>query len=419
MEVVASKYRGFRRTLRCLTMGPVIARPAVNGGIRYSSVRQLFHPPAEPGEIGQTPSIRAPSRFGPHSSGRSIASRQFGLDRLHLNLLAAWRTDIPRPDLIGAFGEQFGLGVDRVAQLVAALPNLVMVVQDAVQGADRAEVDALVEQGGVDLRRGEIGEARLRRLVEHGLSFFGRQRTGRAGTGRRFGRVRRARRDGGARQPQGGAGGGRDAGGRARTLSIRICRRCRSDRAQSPAGVQLFLEVDDRLGALQARPEPGIFLPGLGQLGRQRIGLAHLRAAPGSGHRGCRPRAGGASRSGSLNRAPRGAEWRRCPRCRGCRGRGGPGGFPQDRAPAVNVRRLGRSDNSGLAAAGAGTTVGLRPSSVPAPAEARASTTLLGMTTRQFSYALKSKLPGGLCLIIIGTEGPALWSGLLLASWSV
>jgi transposase len=27
------------------------------------------------------------------------------------------------------------------------------------------------------------------------------------------------------------------------------------------------------------------------------------------------------------------------------------------------------------------------------------------MTTRQFSYALKSKLPGGLCLIIIGTEG--------------
>jgi hypothetical protein len=30
---------------------------------------------------------------------------------------------------------------------------------------------------------------------------------------------------------------------------------------------------------------------------------------------------------------------------------------------------------------------------------------LLGTTTRQFSYALKSKLPGGLCLIIIGTEG--------------
>src|SRR4051812_46582197 len=76
-------------------------------------------------------------------------------------------------------------------------------------------------------------------------------------------------------------------------------------------------------------------------------------------------------------------------------------------SPAVNVRRLGRSDNSGLAAAGAGTTVGLRPSSVPAPAAAFVSATLLGMTTRQFSYALKSKLPGRLCLIIIGTEGEA------------
>src|SRR4051794_6301711 len=77
-------------------------------------------------------------------------------------------------------------------------------------------------------------------------------------------------------------------------------------------------------------------------------------------------------------------------------------------SPAVNVRRLGRFDNSGLAAAGAGTTVGLRPSSVPAPAAACASATLLGMTTRQFSYALKSKLLGGLCLIIIGTEGFAI-----------
>src|SRR3954453_15652837 len=74
-------------------------------------------------------------------------------------------------------------------------------------------------------------------------------------------------------------------------------------------------------------------------------------------------------------------------------------------SPAVNVRRLGRFDNSGLAAAGAGTTVGLRPSSVPVPAAACTSATLLGMTTRQFSYALKSKLPGGLCLIIIGREG--------------
>jgi hypothetical protein len=42
----------------------------------------------------------------------------------------------------------------------------------------------------------------------------------------------------------------------------------------------------------------------------------------------------------------------------------------------VNVRRFGRSDTSGSAAAG-----GL--------------TALSGITTRSFSYALKSKLPGG------------------------
>src|SRR4051794_41790766 len=111
-----------------------------------------------------------------------------------------------------------------------------MVVQDAVQGADRAEVDALVEQGGVDLRRGEIGEARLAQLVEHGLSFFGRQRTGRAGTGRRFGRVRRARRDGGARQPQGGAGGGRGGGGRGKEVALQDCPGRRSGRGAVPAG---------------------------------------------------------------------------------------------------------------------------------------------------------------------------------------
>jgi hypothetical protein len=47
--------------------------------------------------------------------------------------------------------------------------------------------------------------------------------------------------------------------------------------------VQLFLEIDDRLGALQALPELSVFLPRLGQLGRQRMRRAHLRAAPDRG----------------------------------------------------------------------------------------------------------------------------------------
>src|ERR1039457_3463206 len=73
---------------------------------------------------------------------------------------------------------------------------------------------------------------------------------------------------------------------------------------------------------------------------------------------------------------------------------------------AVNVRRRGRSKSSGDAAAGAETIVGLRPSSLSAPAAARVLLSLMrGITTGCLSYALKGKLPAGLCLIIIGTEG--------------
>src|SRR5664279_3606041 len=75
---------------------------------------------------------------------------------------------------------------------------------------------------------------------------------------------------------------------------------------------------------------------------------------------------------------------------------------------AVNVRRRGRSKSSGDAAAGAETIVGRRPSSLSAPAAARVLLSLMqGITTGCLSYALKGKLPAGLCLIIIdGVDGP-------------
>jgi hypothetical protein len=38
--------------------------------------------------------------------------------------------------LVGTFGQQFGFGIDGMAQLIAAVPDLVMVGQDAVQGSD-------------------------------------------------------------------------------------------------------------------------------------------------------------------------------------------------------------------------------------------------------------------------------------------
>ena len=73
-----------------------------------------------------------------------------------------------------------------------------------------------------------------------------------------------------------------------------------------------------------------------------------------------------------------------------------------------SARRRGRSKSSGDAAAGAETIVGLRPSSLSAPAAARVLLSLIwGITTGCLSYAPKGKLPAGVCLIIIGTEGLA------------
>ena len=72
---------------------------------------------------------------------------------------------------------------------------------------------------------------------------------------------------------------------------------------------------------------------------------------------------------------------------------------------AVKVRRRGPLVNSGDAATGPGTIVGLRLSSVPEPVAAGDSVSMFGITTRRCSYALKAKLQGGRCLTIVGTEG--------------
>src|SRR3954466_1048522 len=120
--------------------------------------------------------------------------------------------NVPRPDLIRSFGQQFGFRIDGMAQLIAAFADFVVVVQDPIQGPDRAVVDALVEQGGIDFGRSQIGKARLAQSVEHCLSFFGRQRAGRARSGRgrrQWGDPTRAVAiDSGARHAQGLAGGG-------------------------------------------------------------------------------------------------------------------------------------------------------------------------------------------------------------------
>ena len=48
--------------------------------------------------------------------------------------------DVPRPDLVRGGRQQFRLLVDRVAELVAALLDLCLLIEDAVHGADGAVV---------------------------------------------------------------------------------------------------------------------------------------------------------------------------------------------------------------------------------------------------------------------------------------
>jgi len=61
--------------------------------------------------------------------------------------------DVPGPNLIGACGQQLRLLVLRMPKLVAALLQLPVFRQYAMHGADRAEVNVFVDQGGKDLGR--------------------------------------------------------------------------------------------------------------------------------------------------------------------------------------------------------------------------------------------------------------------------
>ena len=83
---------------------------------------------------------------------------------------------------LGRGGQELGSRVRRVAQLIAPLPHLVILLQDPVHRPLRAEVALLVEQLGVDLRRGEIDERELVQHLEHGRAFGGRERARRTRT---------------------------------------------------------------------------------------------------------------------------------------------------------------------------------------------------------------------------------------------
>ena len=58
--------------------------------------------------------------------------------------------DVPAPELIGRGGQQLRLLVGRMNELIAAFARLALLFEDAVHGADRAEILAFIEQGGLD-----------------------------------------------------------------------------------------------------------------------------------------------------------------------------------------------------------------------------------------------------------------------------
>src|SRR5664279_61472 len=103
-----------------------------------------------------------------------------------------------------------------MAQLLATFPDLVVLVQDAIHGPDRTEIEASVEQFGVDFRRSLIDEPGFAQHIEHGMPLVCSQRPGGLGTGMdRRGRPpcrRRPAMEAGARKAKSGASRADQAG---------------------------------------------------------------------------------------------------------------------------------------------------------------------------------------------------------------
>ena len=67
--------------------------------------------------------------------------------------------------------------------MAAPFPNLAVLSKDTIHRADRAVVDAFIEQRRVDFRRGQIGKAGRAEQIEHTLPRPGLQCARRAGSG--------------------------------------------------------------------------------------------------------------------------------------------------------------------------------------------------------------------------------------------
>jgi hypothetical protein len=65
-----------------------------------------------------------------------------------------------------------------MAELSAAFADLVVAVEDAIHGTDRAMIEALVKQTGVDFGRRLVSEARRVQQIQDDLLLWGGESSG-------------------------------------------------------------------------------------------------------------------------------------------------------------------------------------------------------------------------------------------------
>jgi len=66
-------------------------------------------------------------------------------------------------------------------QLAASFANFTVLIEQAIHSTDRAVIDGLIKQGGVDFCRRLVGKAWRMQQVEHSLALWRGQRACRRG----------------------------------------------------------------------------------------------------------------------------------------------------------------------------------------------------------------------------------------------
>lgn len=94
--------------------------------------------------------------------------------------------DVPTPDFSGSGCQQFGTGRLCLGALASPLVDFVVLPEQTVHGRDRAQINAVVEQEGIDLRWRFVAEALRVQMIEHFLLLLLGERSSRDGADTRW-----------------------------------------------------------------------------------------------------------------------------------------------------------------------------------------------------------------------------------------